>query len=214
MRRTQTKRLAHLIYEANLSLLYHDQPGNHPKGHRTGSIYPPGRRRHPLSGRYHMGIRLRCGQSRGRQTGDQIKGRTYSKPLIVLGPESGTTVRSRYIRASEGRYLTARAREASDHYLPENKRTLSASFRPGWFHCGPDRQFRILSSSVSFLWQTTNFHLCQSIRRTFPCHFWQYQLGYHQAVDFTLPAFTEKDITGKASVLARYDENGELEFLR
>lgn len=33
-------------------------------------------------------------------------------------------------------------------------------------------------------------------------------------VDFALPAFTEKDITGRPSVIARYDENGELEFLR
>lgn len=33
-------------------------------------------------------------------------------------------------------------------------------------------------------------------------------------VDFAVPAFTEKDITGLPSVIARYDENGELDFLR
>ena len=33
-------------------------------------------------------------------------------------------------------------------------------------------------------------------------------------VDYALPAFTEKDITGTPSVIARYDENGELDFLR
>ncbi|MEO6133399.1 MAG: L-threonylcarbamoyladenylate synthase [Saprospiraceae bacterium] len=33
-------------------------------------------------------------------------------------------------------------------------------------------------------------------------------------VDFSVPAFTEKDITGMPSVIARYDENGELDFLR
>jgi L-threonylcarbamoyladenylate synthase len=33
-------------------------------------------------------------------------------------------------------------------------------------------------------------------------------------VDFAVPAFAEKDITGVPSVIARYDENGELEFLR
>lgn len=33
-------------------------------------------------------------------------------------------------------------------------------------------------------------------------------------VDFTVPAFTEKDISGKPSMIARYDENGELEFVR
>ena len=33
-------------------------------------------------------------------------------------------------------------------------------------------------------------------------------------VDFALPAFTEKGITGTASVIARYDANGELDFIR
>lgn len=33
-------------------------------------------------------------------------------------------------------------------------------------------------------------------------------------VDYAFPAFTEKDITGRPSVIARYDENGELDFLR
>lgn len=33
-------------------------------------------------------------------------------------------------------------------------------------------------------------------------------------MDYVLPAFTEKDITGVPSVIARYDENGELDFLR
>ncbi len=33
-------------------------------------------------------------------------------------------------------------------------------------------------------------------------------------VDFALPAFTEKDLTGRPSAIARYDENGELDFLR
>lgn len=34
------------------------------------------------------------------------------------------------------------------------------------------------------------------------------------AVDLALPAFTEKDLTGRPSVIARYDEQGELDFLR
>ncbi|MEP6794386.1 MAG: L-threonylcarbamoyladenylate synthase [Saprospiraceae bacterium] len=33
-------------------------------------------------------------------------------------------------------------------------------------------------------------------------------------VDYAVPAFTEKDITGLPSVIARYDESGELDFLR
>ena len=33
-------------------------------------------------------------------------------------------------------------------------------------------------------------------------------------VDYALPAFTEKDMTGIPSVIARYDKNGDLEFLR
>jgi L-threonylcarbamoyladenylate synthase len=33
-------------------------------------------------------------------------------------------------------------------------------------------------------------------------------------VDYVLPASTERDITGTPSAIARYDENGELDFLR
>jgi L-threonylcarbamoyladenylate synthase len=33
-------------------------------------------------------------------------------------------------------------------------------------------------------------------------------------VDYALPAFTEKGLTGVPSVIARYDANGELDFLR
>ncbi len=33
-------------------------------------------------------------------------------------------------------------------------------------------------------------------------------------VDMALPAFTEEGITGTASVIARYDANGELDFIR
>ncbi len=33
-------------------------------------------------------------------------------------------------------------------------------------------------------------------------------------VDYALPAFTEKGMTRTASVIAKYDENGELDFLR
>lgn len=35
-----------------------------------------------------------------------------------------------------------------------------------------------------------------------------------KSVDYVFPAFTEKDLTGRPSVIARYDENGELDFLR
>ena len=33
-------------------------------------------------------------------------------------------------------------------------------------------------------------------------------------VDYALPAFTEKEMTGTPSVIARYDANGELDFIR
>jgi L-threonylcarbamoyladenylate synthase len=33
-------------------------------------------------------------------------------------------------------------------------------------------------------------------------------------VDYAVPAFTEKGMTGVPSVIARYDANGELDFLR
>ncbi len=34
------------------------------------------------------------------------------------------------------------------------------------------------------------------------------------AVDYVFPAFTEKEITGSPSVIARYDSEGELDFIR
>lgn len=33
-------------------------------------------------------------------------------------------------------------------------------------------------------------------------------------VDYAFPAFTEKEMTGSPSVIARYDSNGELDFIR
>lgn len=47
-----------------------------------------------------------------------------------------------------------------------------------------------------------------------PVHFGSISSQILSKVDFALPAFTEKDITGTPSVIARYDENGELDFLR
>ncbi len=47
-----------------------------------------------------------------------------------------------------------------------------------------------------------------------PAKFGSVSLQIISRVDFAMPAFTEKDITGSPSVIARYDENGELDFLR
>lgn len=48
----------------------------------------------------------------------------------------------------------------------------------------------------------------------FPAKFGNISSQIISQVDFTVPAFAEKEITGTPSVIARYDENGELEFLR
>ena len=47
-----------------------------------------------------------------------------------------------------------------------------------------------------------------------PSRFGSVSTNIISSVDYVLPAFTEKDITGTPSVIARYDENGELDFLR
>lgn len=49
---------------------------------------------------------------------------------------------------------------------------------------------------------------------SYPTNFGSVSSSIISKVDFALPAFTEKDITGTPSVIARYDENGELDFLR
>jgi len=47
-----------------------------------------------------------------------------------------------------------------------------------------------------------------------PIRFGSISTNIISKVDYALPAFTEKDITGTPSVIARYDENGELDFIR
>lgn len=48
----------------------------------------------------------------------------------------------------------------------------------------------------------------------YPTNFGSVSSSIISRVDYALPAFTEKNITGTPSVIARYDDNGELEFLR
>ena len=47
-----------------------------------------------------------------------------------------------------------------------------------------------------------------------PTHFGTVSTSIINQVDYVFPAYTEKGITGTPSVIARYDENGELDFLR
>ena len=47
-----------------------------------------------------------------------------------------------------------------------------------------------------------------------PAKFGSISFDIISQVDFALPAFTEKDLSGFPSVIARYDKNGELDFIR
>jgi L-threonylcarbamoyladenylate synthase len=47
-----------------------------------------------------------------------------------------------------------------------------------------------------------------------PTHFGTVSTSIINQVDYVFPAYTEKGISGVPSVIARYDENGELDFLR
>lgn len=47
-----------------------------------------------------------------------------------------------------------------------------------------------------------------------PIHFGMISSRLMSMVDYVFPAYTEKDMTGRPSVIATYDENGELDFLR
>jgi L-threonylcarbamoyladenylate synthase len=47
-----------------------------------------------------------------------------------------------------------------------------------------------------------------------PVNFGSISFDIISRVDYALPAFTEKDLTGTPSVIARSDKNGELEFIR
>jgi len=143
-----------------------------------------------------------------------IKGRSYTKPLIVLVAstqqlyEIVTSVHPRIdtLLHFHERPLTViyPAAKAQYRHLAAEEGTIAVRVvKTGFCHELLEAYGKpLVSTSANISGQES------------PVKFGSISSEIISLVDFALPAFTEKDITGIPSVIARYDGNGELDFLR
>ncbi|HJW29164.1 MAG TPA: L-threonylcarbamoyladenylate synthase [Saprospiraceae bacterium] len=144
----------------------------------------------------------------------EIKGRAYTKPLIVL------------VASLHQLYEVAKnVHPRIDTLLHYHERPLTIIY-PGTQE--PYRHLAAADGSIAVRMVGPCF--CQELIQAFgkplvstsanlsgepsPMRFGNISTEIIRQVDLALPAFTEKDLTGKPSVIARYDENGELDFIR
>ena len=144
----------------------------------------------------------------------EIKGRSYNKPLIVLVSSvsqlyevvSGVHPRIDTLLHLHERPLTViypEARELFRHLVAEDGSIGVRVVKAGFCH-------ELLESFGQPLVSTSaNISGTPS-----PTKFGTISSEIISQVDLALPAFAEKDMTGTASVIARYDANGELDFIR
>ena len=144
----------------------------------------------------------------------EIKGRSYNKPLIVLVSSvaqlyevvSGVHPRIDTLLHLHERPLTViypEARELYRHLVAEDGSIGVRVVKAGFCH-------ELLESFGQPLVSTSaNISGTPS-----PTKFGTISSEIISQVDLALPAFAEKDMTGTASVIARYDANGELDFIR
>jgi len=144
----------------------------------------------------------------------EIKGRAFNKPLIVL------------VSSLDQLY------EVVKHVHPRVDTLLHFHERPlTIIYPGAKEEYQHLAGpdgSIGVRIVTSGF--CQDLLAGYgkplvstsanlsgeasPVKFGNISSAIISAVDLALPAFTEKDLTGRPSVIARYDEQGELDFLR
>jgi L-threonylcarbamoyladenylate synthase len=143
-----------------------------------------------------------------------IKGRTYNKPLIVL------------VSSLDQLY------EVVKHVHPRVDTLLHFHERPlTIIYPGAKEEYNHLAGADGSIGvRIVNSGFCQELLMAYgkplvstsanvsgeasPIKFGNISSEIISAVDLALPAFTEKDLTGRPSVIARYDEQGELDFLR
>lgn len=143
-----------------------------------------------------------------------LKGRSHLKPLIVLV----SNLEQLYAVAS-----TVHPRvDTLLHYHDRPLTVIYPSARPEFSHlAAQDGSIGIRMIKSGFCHELISRYgrplVSTSANLTgeaFPANFGSVSSSIISKVDFAFPAFTEKDITGTPSVIARYDENGELDFLR
>jgi len=144
----------------------------------------------------------------------EIKGRSYNKPLIVLVSsvqqlyEVVTGVHPRidtllYFHERPLTVIYPGAKEPYQHLAAEDGSIGVRVVKAGFCH-------ELLESFGQPLVSTSaNISGTPS-----PTKFGTISSEIISQVDLALPAFTEKEMTGTASVIARYDGNGELDFIR
>jgi L-threonylcarbamoyladenylate synthase len=143
-----------------------------------------------------------------------IKGRGYDKPLIVL--VSSFTQLYQVVR---------RVHPRVDTLLHYHERPLTIIYPQAQ---EPYRHLAARDGSIAV--RVVESGICHHIIESFgkpitstsanlsgqptPLKFENINLELVRMVDYTLPAYMEKDMSGKPSAIARYDANGELEFIR
>lgn len=144
----------------------------------------------------------------------EIKGRNYSKPLIVLVAnleqlfEVVTSVHPRIdtLLHFHERPLTViypAVREAYRHLAAEDGTIGVRVVKSGFCHELLEAFGKpLVSTSANISGEPS------------PSKFGTISSEIISQVDYALPAFTEKELTGTPSVIARYDANGELDFIR
>ena len=143
-----------------------------------------------------------------------IKGRSYDKPLILLVADipqlyevvAGVHPRIDTLLQIHERPLTViypKAKEKYRHLAAEDGTIAVRVVKSGFCH------YLLLQYGAPLVSTSANISGMPS-----PTKFGTVSSEIISEVDYALPAFIEKDITGSPSVIARYDENGELDFLR
>ena len=160
------------------------------------------------------GIGCHAGMEKAVDRVYDIKGRDHQKPLIVLVSDLEqlysvvTSVHPRIdtLLHFHERPLTVIYPGAQDGYrhLAATDGTIGVRMvKSGFCHeLISAYQHPLVSTSANRSGETS------------PSKFGSISSQIISMVDFAVPAFAEKDITGVPSVIARYDDNGELEFLR
>jgi L-threonylcarbamoyladenylate synthase len=144
----------------------------------------------------------------------EIKGRDFSKPFIVL------------VSDLEQLYdVAASVHPRVDTLLHFHERPLTVIYPQA-----KENYRHLASSNGSIAVRVVRSGICHELLSAYgqplistsanvsgeeaPLHFGMISSRVFSQVDYAFPAMTEKDMTGRPSVIATYDENGELDFLR
>ncbi len=144
----------------------------------------------------------------------QIKGRDYTKPLIVLVPDLDqlyAVAKKVHPRVDTLLHFHERpltviypaATETYRHLAAQDGSIAVRVVKEGFCH------HLLVAFGKPLVSTSANRSGAES-----PIKFGSISSDIISKVDYALPAFTEKDMTGRPSVIAKYDENGELDFLR